>query len=149
MKRVTGLTLVAAAALMVVAGCNKQTTSAVRSNAGGGDTPSGSQSAQQASLSLTTPKDVSIKQTKTENVTITIKREKLTDPVMIKLEGLPKGVKVADDSKLKIPADKTETEITLSADAAAAVVSDAEITVTATAGDLKASQKFKLNVKTP
>jgi hypothetical protein len=143
MKKVAGLTMAAVAALALVVGCNKTTT--VVSDKGGKPDTAGNTT---RTLTVTEDQSVSITKGQTAQVKVSIKRENFTDPVTVKLENLPTGVKVVDEAALKIPSDKTDTSITLKAEDNAAVVSDQKAMMVVTGpGDLKSTGSLKVTVK--
>ena len=86
-------------------------------------------------LKLTAPSDTNIKQGTTEEITISIKREKFEDPVAIEFSDLPDGVTM--DGGLKHTIDKGETKGTYT------------LKATDTATVMKAGQEIKVAASVP
>ena len=118
------------ASLMVGAGCEKSTVGA-----------------KGKKLTLMKPADQTIKRGETNDVKITIKRDDFRDPVTVKFEGLPAGVRVQDEAR-QIAAEETTATFTLKAEPDASVGKDQVVYVTVLGPDgLKTEESFKLTVK--
>jgi hypothetical protein len=130
MKRLALLSITAAAFLVVV-GCEKTTV----------------QGKEGKALTLTAPSNQSIEQGKDNQVKISITRTKFSDPVTIKFENLPSGVKCTDADP-RIASDSTSANFTLHADANAPPVDSHAVTAIAEGPDgMHARQNFKVTVK--
>jgi hypothetical protein len=99
-----------------------------------------------AGLTVTAPKDTTIKAGDTATVTLTITRDKFDDDVVIKFEDLPKGVTVEDGAKHPISKGSTEKTYTLKAEKDAPGKEGQVVKVHASFGALKAEGSFKLDV---
>lgn len=123
------LVLVAAASIVLAAGCRKEST--VTGKEG-------------QKLTLKQPSEVKITRGETADVKISITRKDLADPVKVDFRNLPEGVSVTD-------ADKTITgdgaTYTLKASDSAALVENHQAVVEASAGGISVSQPFKVTVK--
>jgi hypothetical protein len=101
-------------------------------------------------LTVTVPNSQSVTQDRTEEVSISVNRDRFSGPVAIDFRSLPSGVEVATQDMM-IPADKSSLKVTLKASAAAQPVKDHSVTVGAKATqerDLpEATASFKLDVK--
>ena len=95
------------------AGCDRQAT--VR---GTGDT----------AVTLKTPRSVTLERGGTAQITISISRENVTEPIQVRFANLPQGVRIVDADR-QIVGD--EATYTLMADESAALVKDHHADVTA------------------
>jgi hypothetical protein len=102
---------------------------------------------EKGGLTLTDPKDTSIRADNTEPVTVKITRDKFDDDVVITFEDLPKGVTVEGGAKQTISKGSSEKTYTLKADKNAPGKAGQVVKVHASFGDLKADGSFKLDVK--
>ena len=117
-------------AAFAVAGCEKSTVGAAGKK-----------------LTLVKPSDQTIQRGATNDVKIVIKRDAFRDPVTVRFEGLPTGVKVQDESR-QIAAEENTATFTLRAEADASLAKDQLVYVTVTGPDgLKTEESFKLTVK--
>ena len=91
------------------------------------------------------PANTTIKQGDTAKVAINVTRDHYTDPVDLKVTGLPDGVTV--EGTPSIAKDATTTDLMLKASADAKVVDDQTVTVWAGSGAMKQESTFKLSVK--
>jgi hypothetical protein len=96
-------------------------------------------------IMLKAPSDVTIKQGDTAKVSVNITREHYTDPVEVKLTGLPKGVTV--EGTPSIAKDANSADVTLKAAADATPVDDHKVSVWAGSDPVKQESSFKLSVK--
>ena len=133
------LSLFAVGAL-ALAGCDKGKTSAPSTDP--------NKPGETRELTVLAPGDQTLEKNKTNTFTVTIKRSNFTDPVDIKVENLPAGVKVVSPDKLQIPGDKSTLDVTLKADGDAKPVNDHKVTIKASAKDMKeAVAQFEVDVK--
>src|SRR5262245_55231021 len=100
------------ASLMVGVGCETSTVAA-----------------QGNKLRVMKPAEQTIKRGDTNDVKITIKRDDVRDPVTVKFEGQPAGVRVQDESR-QIAAEETSATFTLRAEPDASVTKDQVVYVT-------------------
>jgi hypothetical protein len=121
--------LIAAMAILGGAGCEKSTVSA-----------------NGKKLTVVKPADQTIKRGETNEVKIVIKRDDFRDPVSVRFEGLPTGVKVQDESR-QIAAEENSATFTLRAEPDAALTKDQMVYVTVSGPGLKTEESFKLTVK--
>ena len=127
--------LIGVLAFALVVGCQKDKTG----DAGGPEGQAG------RGLTLEQPDDVSISRGGTAKVEITIRREKLTDPIDIEFSNLPGGVEVVDPGK-QITGDKGT--YTLRAGDEADLVKGHMISVTAKGPEnLSHTKKLRIEVK--
>jgi hypothetical protein len=132
MKAMALTSVVGFGALLLAAGCYQKST--VENDRG-------------KKLTVTTPKSVSIQRGEPEKITITISREKFSDPVNIRFDDLPKGVTVLDKTT-QIAAGETSGTFTLKADDNAPPVKEAVMHVVVSGPDnLSASEPIKITVK--
>jgi hypothetical protein len=98
-------------------------------------------------LSVTKPSSLTIKQGTTENVKISITRDKFTEPVDVTFDKLPPGVTIVE-KKTEIPANENSATFTFKADDNAALVNnhDATVTVIVPGTDLRSSESFPISV---
>lgn len=129
------LSFAATALLVASVGCSSKTTE-VKGEAG-------------EKLALTPPGDMSIKQGTSEDITVTIKREKFDDPVVIEFSALPDGVTMDGGLQHTIATGETKGTYKLTATDTADVKAGQEIKVTASLTGKKFSteSKFKVAVK--
>lgn len=132
MNKVFAMAVIGMAVLTLAAGCRKTTTV---------------EGTGSKKLSVTKPSSLTIKQGTTENVKITITREKFTEPVEVRFDKLPMGVTIVE-SKTVIPSNDNSATFTFKADDNAAVVSnqDATVSVSVPGTDLKSSETFPITV---
>lgn len=101
-------------------------------------------------LKVTSPGEQNITQDGIDDMTISISRTNFNGAVEIKIDNLPKDVKVTTED-LTIPAGKDSLTVSLKASPTAGVVEDHMVKVTATAkgeSDMQpATVEFKLDVK--
>jgi hypothetical protein len=98
-------------------------------------------------LTIVKPADQTIKRGETNEVKITIKRDAFRDPVTVRFEGLPTGVRVQDESH-QIAAEENSGTFTLKAEPDASLAKDQMVYVTVSGPDgLKTEESFKLTVK--
>ena len=132
----------AATAGLIGAGCDKGTSVAPSTNPAKPDA--------ERKLTVTSPGEQNITQDKTDEMTISINRDRFSGPVDIELRNLPAGITVTT-TDLTIPADKGSATVTIKAAATAAPADDHMVTVAAKAKDQKdlpeATTTFKLDVK--
>jgi hypothetical protein len=131
------LSFVAAAVLVSSVGCSGKDKKSVVKGEGG------------EVLTLTAPSNTSIKQGASEEITVTIKREKFDDPVAIEFSGLPDGVTMEGGLKHIIGKEDTKGTYKLTAADTADVKADQEVKVTASVTGKKfgTESKFKVAVK--
>ncbi|KAF0243975.1 MAG: hypothetical protein FD180_2910 [Planctomycetota bacterium] len=97
-------------------------------------------------LTLFEPESTTVKQGETVQVTLKIARDKMTDPVTVRFEGLPAGVTA--DSSTTMPNGQDSANISFTATAAAKAVSNHEVRVIADAsGGMVAKTAMQLTVK--
>jgi hypothetical protein len=97
-------------------------------------------------LTLTKPTNQSLKRGETEQVGVSIGREKFTGPVKVKFTKLPQGVTVVVNKE--IASDQTSADYTLHAANEADLVENHEAAVTAEGPDgLATTQTFLITVK--
>jgi hypothetical protein len=101
-------------------------------------------------LSVTSPGSQTITQDRTNEMTISINRDRFEGPVEIKLDNLPKGVELVTQD-MTIPSDKSSVKATLKAAPDATPVTDHEVKAIAKAKEQKdlpeATVPFKVTVK--
>jgi hypothetical protein len=101
-------------------------------------------------LSLTKPGSQTVTQDKTDEMSISINRDRFEGPVDVKIDNLPKDVEVVTRD-MTIPADKSSLTVTLKAGPNAPTVTDHESKVTARAKNEKdlpeVTETFKVTVK--
>ena len=142
MKRV--ITALFSVMVLGVVGCDKGTSTA----------PSTDPSRPNAErrLTVTSPGDQTVTQNQTDEMTVSINRDRFEGPVDIKFDNLPKGVEVVTPA-MTITADKSSLPVTVKAAPDATPVKDHAVKVTAKAKDQKdlpeATVTFQLTVKTP
>jgi hypothetical protein len=127
---------------VALAGCDKG-----RSTAPGTDP---SRPGAERRLTVTSPGSQTVTQDRTDEMTVSINRDRFEGPVDVRLAELPKGVEVVT-TDLTIPADKSSLKVTVKAAADAPPVSGHLVKVSATAKGQKdmpeANATFKLTVK--
>jgi uncharacterized protein YhdP len=101
-------------------------------------------------LTVTSPGSQTIRQDKTDEMTVSISRSHFASPVKVEIRHLPAGVTV-DTKDLTIPADKTSLTLTLKAAPDAKSVDNQKVTLAAKATNEKdmeeATVDFDLSVK--
>jgi hypothetical protein len=101
-------------------------------------------------LSVTSPGSQTVTQDRTNEMTISINRDRFEGPVEIKFDNLPKGVELVTQD-MTIPSDKSSVKATVKAAADATPVNDHDVKVIAKAKEQKdlpeASVIFKMTVK--
>jgi len=98
-------------------------------------------------LTLVKPADQTVRRGETNKVSVYVRREKLDDPIELKIEGLPQGVEVVERDP-RVAAGSNLAELTLYARPDADLVSGHAVKVTAKARDeLVAIQWFHVDVK--
>jgi uncharacterized membrane protein len=97
-------------------------------------------------LSVTAPKDTSVKPGESATINVAITRDKFNDPVALKFAGLPEGVSIMEND-LTISKDATSAKLTLKAADDAKVVDDHKVAVTASGGGMTQEATFKVTVK--
>jgi hypothetical protein len=98
-------------------------------------------------LTLVKPADQSLRRGETNKVSVFVSREAFDAPVDLKVDNLPKGLEVVE-TKPRVEAGSTQTEITLYAHPDADLVTGHAVRVTAVArNDLKAVEWFHVAVK--
>jgi hypothetical protein len=96
-------------------------------------------------LSVTKPSAVTVERGATAEVTVSIGRENLTEPVIARFDNLPEGVKVVDDGR-KIEGSKAT--FVLEANQDAALVSKHQVKVTVEGPDgLSAAESFAVTIE--
>lgn len=124
-------------ALVIAVGCNQSTTTTG---------PKGNVAGAKR-LTLTAAKEQTIKRGDTDKVKVSISRDNFSEPVTIKITGLPKGVTVVGPADPVIVAADSSTTLTLQA-AADADVGEHAVTLSAEAAGVdKNTQAFRLTVK--
>src|SRR5258708_83813 len=93
-------------------------------------------------LSGKAPANTSIKPGETASINIDVTREKVNDPVELKITGLPEGVTVTEND-LTISKDANTAKLTLKAAPDAKPVDDRQVTVTASSGGIHPEATFK------
>lgn len=96
-------------------------------------------------LSLTAPADQTLHRGRTNSVAIMVNRDGFEGPVEISFANLPQGVSVPAGGT--IPAGESVRDFVLRASADALLVRDHPVTVTASARDMRVSQKFEVSVE--
>lgn len=98
-------------------------------------------------LTIVKPADQTVARGDTNGVQVMISRGNFRDPVSIKFENLPEGIKV-QDKDLKIAAGDNSATFTLKADENAALVANHEVKVIVTGpNNMQATETFKITVK--
>jgi len=100
--------------------------------------------AEGTTLSLMAPANQSLTRGETNDVAIKIDRGDFVGPVAIEFSNLPSGVSVANPGT--IPAGDELKNFTLTVGADAALVEGHQVTVTASAKDLRVKQIFEVDV---
>jgi hypothetical protein len=131
MNRIIASAFVCLFALTCFVGCQKSVTT---EGAGG------------KKLSVTKPNHVTIKQGSTEQIKVSITREKFSDPVQIKVDKLPQGISVVE-KRIEIPANETTGTVTLKADENAPIADNQEAVLSVMGPDnLKTTESFPVTV---
>ena len=103
--------------------------------------------AEGRTLTVTKPADQTLRQGEAEQVSITIARQKFTEPVTVRITNLPAGVRVVENDR-KLTSDQVTATFTLQTDPTAGLVSNHAAKVTAEGPDgLAASENFQVTVK--
>ena len=140
MKR--ALAAVLGLVFIALAGCDKGTSTAPSTDP--------SRPGAERRLTVTSPGNQTVTQDRTDEMTISINRDRFEGPVDVRLDDLPKGVEVVTKD-LTVPAGKSSLVVTVKAAADAAPVNDHAVKVSAKAKDQKdmaeATTTFKLTVK--
>jgi hypothetical protein len=126
---------VLALAFGVVAGCNNAKSPVASVEGSGG-----------RKITLLDVADQTLTRGQTNKVMITVTRDKITDPLDVTFENLPKGVSVVESSP-KIAANENIVNFTLKAEPDADLVTNHEVKATIGHGDMKVSDTFKVTVK--
>jgi hypothetical protein len=131
MKRFVLWSVIPAAFLLVLAGCQQSTV----------------EGPDKKKLTLKKPMDVTIKRGDTNQVTVSIDRGNFRDPVSVSFDNLPKGVTV-QDKDTKINSGDSSAKFTLKAADDAELVTNHETKATVTGPDgIKVTEPFKVTVK--
>lgn len=96
-------------------------------------------------LTVSVPESVVIAQGNKNKFSVTVARKKISAPATIKIEGLPKGVKVVD-SKFDFGEGTNNEFVTIEASKDAEPQKDTAAVVTASAGKFTAAAKLKVSV---
>ena len=131
MRKIATLTALAVA-FIAVAGCNKPTASVEGS---GG-----------RKIVLAKVADQTMKRGEKNKVMVAVTRTNINDPLDVTFENLPKGVTVEEKDK-KIATNENSVNYSLMAAADADLVTNHEVKVTVSHGDIKVADTFKLTVK--
>ena len=100
-----------------------------------------------STIKVTKPADQTVRQGEAEQLSVTVTRNKVADPITLRITNLPAGVRVVENDK-RLPSDQVTATFTLQADPTAALVSNHAAMVTAEGpGGLSASATFQVTVK--
>jgi uncharacterized membrane protein len=97
-------------------------------------------------LTLKAPADASVKQGETATIIVDITRDKFSEPVELKITGLPEGVSVVEKD-MTLAKDVTSLKLTLRAAADAKAIDDHPVAVSASGGGMAQEATFKVSVK--
>lgn len=130
MKRTT---LLLAVSFLAAVGCQRGPQNTVRGAAG-------------QELTVSVPETVTIAQGGTSKFSVTVARKKIDDPAIVKIDGLPKGVTIAQGSKLEFGEGTNDQFVTVEAQPDAPAQKEAIARVNVTAGKYAAGAKLKLSI---